>query len=193
MTPEAPTLQEALPAPKCMQDESTVITEEMETVNLSDDPAIQKTILIGKYLIPEEKKYMILLLKEFRDVFAWSYEEMLELDPKPVCHTLNVESEAKLVMQSRRNYYPNDELQIKQEVEKLLASGFIKPIKHPIWLANIVPVKNKNDQVKVCIDFRDLNKPCPKDEFPLTNMDILIDSTSGQGMLSFMDGFSSYN
>ncbi|KAK9951373.1 hypothetical protein M0R45_006820 [Rubus argutus] len=112
---------------------------------------------------------------------------MPRLDPKLVCHTLNVESEAKPVVQSRRNYHPNDEMQIKQEIEKLLASGFIKPIKHPTWLANIVLVKKKNGQVRVCIDFRDLNKACPKDEFPLPNMDILIDSTSGQGMLSFMD------
>ncbi|KAK9901410.1 hypothetical protein M0R45_002151 [Rubus argutus] len=193
MTPEPLTLQEALPAPKCMQDESIAIAEEMETVNLSDDPVIQKHVLISKHLTPEERNHLISLLKEFKDVFAWSYEEMPGLDPKLVCHTLNVGSEAKPVVQSRRNYHPNDEMQIKQEIEKLLASGFIKPIKHPTWLANIVPVKKKNGQVRVCIDFRDLNKACPKDEFPLPNMDILIDSTSGQGMLSFMDGFSGYN
>ncbi|KAK9951330.1 hypothetical protein M0R45_006783 [Rubus argutus] len=144
MTPEAATLQEALPAPECMQDESIAIAGEMEAVNLSDDPAIQKPVLVSKYLTPEEKKYLISLLKEFRDAFAWSYEEMLGLDPRLVCHTLNVESKAKPVMQSRRNYHPNDEIQINQEIYKLLASGFIKPIKHPTWLANIVPVKRKN-------------------------------------------------
>ncbi|KAL6179061.1 hypothetical protein ACLB2K_050577 [Fragaria x ananassa] len=110
-----------------------------------------------------------------------------------VCHTLNVESGAKLVVQARRNYHKEDEMQIKQEIEKLLACGFIKPIKQPTWLANIVFVKKKNGQVRICIDYRDLNKACPKDEFPLSNMDMLIDSTSGQGMLSFMDGFSGYN
>ncbi|KAK9932282.1 hypothetical protein M0R45_019525 [Rubus argutus] len=193
MTLEPLTLQEALPAPRCIQDESTAIAEEMETVNLSDDPVIQKHVLLSKHLTPEERNHLISLLKEFKDVFSWSYEEMPGLDPKLVCHTLNVESEAKPVVQSRRNYHPNDEMQIKQEIEKLLASGFIKPINHPTWLANIVPVKKKNGQVRVCIDFRDLNKACPKDEFPLPNMDILIDSTAGQGMLSFMDGFSGYN
>ncbi|KAL6176164.1 hypothetical protein ACLB2K_052799 [Fragaria x ananassa] len=76
---------------------------------------------------------------------------------------------------------------------KVLACGFIKSVKHPTWLANIVPVKKKNGQVRICIDYRDLNKACPKDEFPLANMDMLIDSTSGQGMLSFMDGFNGYN
>ncbi|KAI5337975.1 hypothetical protein L3X38_017246 [Prunus dulcis] len=115
------------------------------------------------------------------------------LDPNLVSHTLNIELGTKPVVQPRRNFHPEVEKQIKVEIEKLLAAGFIKPIKHPTWLANIVPVKKKTGVIRVCTDYRDLNRACPKDEFPLPNMDILIDSTSGQGMLSFMDGFSGYN
>ncbi|KAL6208662.1 hypothetical protein ACLB2K_019609 [Fragaria x ananassa] len=115
------------------------------------------------------------------------------LNPSLVCHTINVEPGPKPVIHARRNYHKEDDVQIKQEIEKLLACGFIKSIKHPTWLANIVPLKKKNGQVRICIDYRDLNKVCPKDEFPLPNMDMLINSTSGQGMLSFMDGFSGYN
>ncbi|KAL6126263.1 hypothetical protein ACLB2K_074314 [Fragaria x ananassa] len=150
-------------------------------------------VSISTHLTHEERSCLISLLKEYKDVFAWSYEEMPGLDPNRVCHTLSVQLGARLVVQSKRNYHPDDEQQIKQEIEKLLASSFIKPIKHPTWLANIVPVKKKNGQIRVCVDFRDLNKACPKDEFPLPNMDVLIDSTSGHGMLSFMDSFSDYN
>uniref|UniRef100_A0A2N9H8N1 Uncharacterized protein n=1 Tax=Fagus sylvatica TaxID=28930 RepID=A0A2N9H8N1_FAGSY len=64
---------------------------------------------------------------------------------------------------------------------------------HPRWLSNIVPVKKKNGQIRCCVDFRNLNKACPKDEFPLPNMDLLIDSAAGHAMFSFMDGFSGYN
>ena len=78
-------------------------------------------------------------------------------------------------------------------MQKLLAEGFIKPIQHPRWLSNIVPVKNKNSQIRCCVDFRNLNKACPKDEFPLPNMNLLIDSVAGSAMFSFMDGFSGYN
>ena len=85
------------------------------------------------------------------------------------------------------------EVKIKEEVEKLLVATFIKPIQHPTWQSNIVPVKKKNGQIRACVDYRDVNKACPKDDFPLPNMDVLIDSTSGQGMFSFMDGFSGYN
>ena len=75
----------------------------------------------------------------------------------------------------------------------MLATGFIKPIQYPRWLSNIVLVKKKNEQIKSCVDFRNLNKTCPKDEFSLPNMDLLIDFVAGNAMFSFMDGFSGYN
>ena len=75
----------------------------------------------------------------------------------------------------------------------MLATGFIKPIQHPCWLSNIVSVKKKNGQIRCCVDFKNLNKAYPKDEFPLPNMDLLIDSAVGRAMFLFMDGFSKYN
>ena len=78
-------------------------------------------------------------------------------------------------------------------MQKLLAIGFIKPIQHPRWLSNIVSVKKKNGQIRYCVDFRNLNKACPKDKFPLPNMGLLIDSVVGSAMFLFMDGFSGYN
>jgi len=74
-----------------------------------------------------------------------------------------------------------------------LSVGFIKPIQHPHWLSNIVLVKKKNRQIRCCVDFKNLNRACPKDEFPLPNMDLLIDSATGSAMFSFMDEFSGYN
>ena len=73
------------------------------------------------------------------------------------------------------------------------AAGFIKPIQHSHWLSNIVQVKKKNGQIRCCVDFRNLNRVCPKDEFPLPKMDLLIDSAAGSAMFSFMDEFSGYN
>uniref|UniRef100_A0A2N9ENM5 Reverse transcriptase n=1 Tax=Fagus sylvatica TaxID=28930 RepID=A0A2N9ENM5_FAGSY len=133
------------------------------------------------------------LLKEYQDVFAWKYDEMPGIDPGLVAHSLNVEPGTKPVVQPARTFHTEVEAQITQEVKKLLAAGFIKPIQHPRWLSNIVPVKKKNGQIRCCVDFRNLNKACPKDEFPLPNMDLLIDSAAGSAMFSFMDGFSGYN
>ena len=97
------------------------------------------------------------------------------------------------VVQPARVFHTKVEAQIVQEVKKLLTAGFIKPIQHPKWLSNIVPVKKKNGQIRCCVDFRNLNKACPKDEFPLPNIDLLVDSAAGSSMFSFMDGYSGYN
>ena len=66
-------------------------------------------------------------------------------------------------------------------------------VEYPEWLANVVPVPKKDDMVRVCVDFRYLNKAIPKDDFPLPHIDMLVDRTTGHSMLSFMDGFSGYN
>ena len=79
---------------------------------------------------------------------------------------------------------------IKAEVYKLTACDFIREEQHPNWVANIVPVIKKNGKIWVCIDYRDLNAACPKDEFPLPINDVIIDNTCGFKRVSFMDGFS---
>ena len=118
---------------------------------------------------------------------------MPSLDPGLVVHSLNVDPGVKPVVQPARVFHTNVEAQITQEVKKLLAAGFVKPIQHPKWLSNIMLVKKKNGQICCCVDFHNLNKACPKDEFPLPNIDLLIDSAAGSSMFSFMDGYSGYN
>ena len=66
-------------------------------------------------------------------------------------------------------------------------------VEYPEWLANVVPVPKKDGKVRVCVDFRDLNKASPEDDFPLPHIDMLVDSTTIHSMLSFMDGFFGYN
>ena len=61
------------------------------------------------------------------------------------------------------------------------------------WLANIVPVPKKDEKVRMCVDYRELNKACPKDDFLLPHIDTLVDSAASSAMYSFMDGFAGYN
>ena len=175
------------------KDAHVVAEEELEEVDLGSNSPEPRPISINVSLTEEEKSKLILLLKEFKDVFVWDYNEMLGLDPRLVAHMLNVNLEAKPVAQPAKIFHIEIKGQIVREVQKLLAAGFIKPIQHPLWLSNIVPVKKKNGQIRCCADFRNLNKVCPKDEFPLPNMDLLIDSAVGSAIFSFMDGFSGYN
>ena len=77
------------------------------------------------------------------------------------------------------------------DVNKLLSAGFIREVYYPDWLANVVLVKKAYGKWRMCMDFTDLNKTCPKDSFPLPRIDQLVDSTAG--LLMFMDAFSGYN
>ena len=79
------------------------------------------------------------------------------------------------------------------EVNKLLAANFIGEVYYPDWLANIVLVKKANGKWRMCMDFTNLNKACPKDSFPLPRIDQLVNSTAGHRLLTFMDAFSGYN
>ena len=82
---------------------------------------------------------------------------------------------------------------MKEEIQKQLSVGFLSVVEYPEWLANVVHVPKKDGKVRVCVDFRDLNKASPKDDFSFSHIDMLVDSTAGHLMLSFMDGFSGYN
>ena len=64
---------------------------------------------------------------------------------------------------------------IQSEVKTLIDSGFIREEQHPDWVANIVLVTKKNEKIQICIDFRDLNEACPKDEFSFLITDVMID------------------
>ena len=74
-----------------------------------------------------------------------------------------------------------------------MSVGFIQEVYYPNWLANVVLVKKANGKWRMCVDFMDLNKACPKDSFPLPMIDQLVDSTAGHKLLMFMDVFSGYN
>ena len=118
--------------------------EKLEETNLGPDSQEPRPISISSRLLEKEKSKLIALLKEYKDVFAWDYSEMLGLDPGLVVHTLNVDLEAKPMTQSTRIFHTEIEGKIVKEVHKLLAAGFIKPIQHLRWLSNIMLVKKKN-------------------------------------------------
>ena len=70
---------------------------------------------------------------------------------------------------------------------------FIREVYYLDWLANVVMVKKANGKWRMCVDFTDLNKACPKDSYPLSWVNVLVDSTARYELLSFMDAFFGYN
>ncbi|CAL2271126.1 unnamed protein product [Prunus armeniaca] len=122
------------------------------------------------------------------------FKEMPGLDPKVVVHHLAVKPGTRPIKQTQRRFRPELLSQIEAEVDKLIAARFIREVKYPTWIANIIPVKKKiTGQIHICVDFRDLNEACPKDDFPLPIIELMVDATTGHEALSFMDGSSGYN
>ncbi|XP_058216876.1 uncharacterized protein LOC131327758 [Rhododendron vialii] len=183
---------ETYPIPTQSEEEGQATIDELREVNLGDEGE-NKPTFISANLVEEEAQRYISFLKEHRDVFAWTYNEMPGLDPGVAVHRLAVHPEKRPVKQAPRRTRPELTSQIEAEVDKLLTAGFIREVKYPTWLANIVPVPKKNGKIRICIDFRDLNEACPKDDFPLPITKLLVDATTGYETLSFMDGYSGYN
>jgi hypothetical protein len=81
----------------------------------------------------------------------------------------------------------------KAEVQCLLYAGFIKEVTHPQWLANVVMGCKKNEKWRMCTDFNDLNKCCPKDDFPPARIDKIVDSTASCDIRPLLDYFLGYH
>ncbi|KAI5316646.1 hypothetical protein L3X38_036353 [Prunus dulcis] len=180
------------PAPPQMEEGGQATIDDLQDINLGtvDDP---KPIFVSASLMPQELEEYTQLLQEYRDVFAWSYQDMPGLDPNVAVHKLGIPNEARWVKQAPSRFRPELTIQIEIEIDKLIAAGFIPEVHYPTWLSNIVPVLKKTGALHICVDYRDVNDACPKDEFPLPITELLVDATISFGALSFMDGFSGYN
>ncbi|XXG54223.1 hypothetical protein AAC387_Pa03g2164 [Persea americana] len=166
--------------------------EDLTKVNI--DPAdLDKFFLVGSQLPETEKTELLDLLVENKAVFAWTPYEMPGIDSTVICHELKVDPNHRPVLQKpRRTGVPQTEA-VVEEVQKLLEAGAIKEVHYPQWLANTVVVKKKTGKWRVCVDFTDLNKACPKDSFPLPKIDQLIDATAGHDRMSFLDAYRGYH
>ena len=132
-------------------------------------------------------------LRMNQDVFTWSHEDMPGIDPSVIMHRLNVNSASSPIRQKKWVFAQERDKAVAEEVRKLLEAGFIREVYYPDWLANVVMVKKSNGKWRMCVDFTDLNRACPKDSYPLPRIDTLVDSMARHELLSFMDAFSGYN
>ncbi|KAL0411005.1 UNVERIFIED_CONTAM: Pro-Pol polyprotein [Sesamum latifolium] len=139
--------------------------KEIWTTSLPRNP--NKTTRIGSHLDEEAKKEITLCLRRNADIFAWTPQDLEGIDPQ-------------------------DKI-IQTEVNKLIAAGHTEEIQFPEWLSNVVLVPKPGGKSRMCIDFRDLSKACPKDLYPLPRIDQLVDSTSGCELLSMMDASQGYH
>ncbi|KAK9010715.1 hypothetical protein V6N11_043585 [Hibiscus sabdariffa] len=166
--------------------------EELEILNLGTKEE-RREVKIGTTISAEACQNLIELLHEYKDIFVWSYQDMLGLDEGIAMHRLPIKLEYRPVQQKLRRMKPEILLKIRDEVKKQFDAGFLQAVTYSDWVANIVSVPKKDGKVHMCVDYRDLNRASPKDNFPLPHIDTLVDNTAGHSYFSFMDGFSGYN
>ena len=140
--------------------------DELEEVDIGsgDRP---RPMYVSAKLDPEYKWELVDLWKEFKDYFAWEYYEMSGLDRSIVEHWLPIKSGYRSFKQAPRRFNLNMLDDIKKETERLLEAKFIWPCWYAEWISNVITVYKKNGKLRVCIDFRDLNKATPMDGYPM--------------------------
>ena len=144
--------------------------EALEDISLEENNP-EKFTRVGADLEKKIKEGLVHFLKKNIDVFAWSHEDMPGIDPSVITHRLNVCPSSKPVRQKKRVFAPERNDAIKDEVQKLMGARFIREVYYPDWLANVVMVKKANGKWRMCVDFTDLNKACPKDSYSLPRID----------------------
>jgi hypothetical protein len=136
---------------------------------------------------------LVSFLRANRDIFAWKLADMLRVPRELIEHSLNVHAQAVPKKQRLQMFAHDKREAIKREIAKLLTAGFIKEVIHPEWVAHPVLVKKKNNEWRMCVDYTDLNKHCPKDHLGLPCIDQVVNSTAGCVLLYFLDCYSGYH
>ena len=170
---------------------ATEPVEKLEEI-LFDDPQPNRTTRIATLASLMVHLALATFLKDNRDVFTWSHEDMPGIDPLVMVHRPNVSPSFPPIRQKKRVFTPERDQAIAKKVHKLQKANFIREVYYPDWLANVVMVKKPSGKWRMCVDFTNLNKACPKDSYPF-QVNVRVDSTTQHQLLSFMDAFSGYN
>ena len=153
----------------------------------------KKEVKVDTCMSEKVRDELVTLLRDYQDIFTWTYQDMPSLSSEIMQHKLPLNPKCSPVKQKLRIMKPEMSLKIKEEVKKQFDAGFLAAAWYPQWVANIMPFLKKDGKVRMCVNYRDLNRANPKDNFPLPHIDVLVDNTTSFALFSFMDGFSGYN
>lgn len=133
------------------------------------------------------------LLKKYTKVFSWKYEDLKVYDTSVIQHTIPIKEDVNPFKQKLRIINPLLLPLIEKEVKKLFEANIILTLRHSRWLANVVPIRKKNGEIRIYIDFRNLNRVSLKDNYYVPKMDHILQKVVGSQRMSMLDGFSGYN
>ncbi|GJW19406.1 reverse transcriptase domain-containing protein [Tanacetum coccineum] len=153
----------------------------------------EQTVMIGSNLTEKARVKMCNLLQRSLDVFAWTPADMTGVPRHIAEHRLNVREGCQPIRQKKRGQAAERNIAINDEVSKLVAAGIMREVHYHDWLSNPVMVKKHDDSWRMCVDFKDLNKACPKDGYPLPEIDWKVESLCGFPFKCFLDAYKGYH
>ena len=144
---------------------------EDRNIGTKENPNIMK---LSKNFPTKEKQEYVNLMKKYTDVFSWRYEDLKEYDNSIIQHTIPIKPGEKPFRQELGRINPKLLPVTEKEIKKLFDAKIIVTLRFSRWVANLVPVRKKNGEIRLCIDFRNLNKVSMKDNYPLPKMDHIL-------------------
>ncbi|GJW66428.1 hypothetical protein Tco_0120852 [Tanacetum coccineum] len=153
----------------------------------------EETIAIGSTLTKDGRKELCGLLRRNLDIFSWKPANMIGVPRHIAEHRLNIREGCLPVRQKKIGQAPKRIKAIYEEVEKLVDAGIIKEVHYYSWMSNPVMVKKHDDSWRMCVDFKDLNKACPKDGYPLPKIDWKVESLCRYPFKCFLDAYKGYH
>nr|GEV70119.1 reverse transcriptase domain-containing protein [Tanacetum cinerariifolium] len=154
---------------------------------------LKQTIAIGSTLTEEGRKELCSLLRRNLDIFAWKPVDMTRVPRHIAEHRLYIREGCLSVKQNKKGQAPERNKAIYEEVEKLMDAGIMKEVHYHSWLSNTVMMKKHDGSWRMCMDFKDLNKACPKAGYPLPKIGWKVESLCEHPFKCFMDAYKGYH
>ena len=118
-------------------------------------------------------------MKEYSDVFSWSYKDLKACDTNIIQHTIPINKDEMSFKQNLRRMNPKLFPLVEKEIKKLFEAKIIVSLRFSCWVVNLVPVIKKNREIRICIDFKKLDRFSLTDHYPLPKMDHILQRVLG--------------
>jgi hypothetical protein len=132
-------------------------------------------------------------MKHFVDIFAWSFEDLKTFDTDIIQHKTPLKVGSNPFRKKIRQFNPLLMSIIEKELKRMFDAKIIVPLRYSDWVDNLVHVRKKSGEIRLCVDFMNLNR-CPlKYNYPLPKMDHIFQKVVGSHKISILDGYSGFN
>jgi hypothetical protein len=148
-------------------------------------------IQLGLDLQPEERKQYEDLLRKYIHLFSFSYKDLREVTMEQ--HKIELLPNAKPIKAKQGRWNTRHTAMVKEELDKLLEAGFIRPVETTKWVSPVVLALKKNGKLRVCVNYKALNKVTKKDQYPLPFCEEILEEVAGHEMYTFGDGYRGYH